>query len=136
MPEVRAAAGAADFHPLVSDIVIGVFRHRVFMDGLKITGPSAPGVEFGIGSKQRGPTTYAVVDTVGIGVGILTGKGTLGSFLNADAELFGGKLRLPVCPALRIVCINFWERFHFYMMAHIRNCAIGKFPAGFSVTPV
>src|SRR3546814_1957809 len=70
------------------------------VDRLEIAGPSATGVEFGVGRKQRGAAAYAAIDAGFAGIPIAPGEGPFGVFQSRDSEFLGAEGFAPMSVGL------------------------------------
>ena len=62
----------------------------------KIAGPTAAGIEFGIGFEKRCITTYAAIDSGFSTVPVFTSVRPLGALLTGDVKGFGGQNGSPL----------------------------------------
>lgn len=132
MPEMRTAGGAAHLGTTVSEEIIGGFLHGFIADRFEITGPAAAGMKFGIGLEQRRIAADAMIHSRRFGVGIFAGVWTFGPFFHADAELFGGKPGPPIRTAFGVIGVDSGKGVHASNVIRKWDCAMKKFPAGFS----
>ncbi|MCY1448914.1 hypothetical protein D9M71_656250 [compost metagenome] len=84
--------------------------HGAVADRRVETRPAAAGIEFGPGVEQRFATADAVVDTVGFGGVVFTGKRPFGAFEAAHVVLLRIEHRLPFFQ-------GFFQLFHHHTSA-------------------
>src|SRR5690606_723041 len=74
---------------------VGFFTHFGRVERLKVAGPAAAGVEFGVGRKQRGTATDTAIDAGCEGVPVAAGERAFGALASNDVIFFGRQERLP-----------------------------------------
>src|SRR5690554_7117898 len=95
MPQVGIAAGAQHLDPVhaVAEVLGG--GDRCFAHRRPVAGPTAAGVELGVGIEQGGIAADAVIDARSVLAVILAGKGPFGSLQSTDLKLGLGQLFSP-----------------------------------------
>src|SRR4051812_33977947 len=89
------ALGAAHFGALHAKGAIFEFGDRFVFERDKKARPSATGIEFCFGRKQRLAATDAFVRAIGVRVPVFAAEGTLGSMLARDVVLLRRELLAP-----------------------------------------
>jgi hypothetical protein len=95
MPKVRPALTAKHFGTAHKKTAVFFFSQIFWLQRRIKTGPTAAGVEFGVGSEQLSATTGASVNARVFAVVIFAGEGALGTFLARDPVLLRREDFLP-----------------------------------------
>ncbi len=96
VPEVAVAGGAHDLDALHTHRVVGAFDDGLTGERGEERRPAAVRVELGVAAEQLRAARAALVDTGGLGVGVLAHERALGAGLAQHLVLGGGELRAPL----------------------------------------
>src|SRR5699024_5244931 len=94
--QVRVTTGTAHFGADHTQRGVLVQGDRLGVGGIEEAGPSAVGVELGVGTEQFGPATAASIYALGGGVHVGTAPGALGRGLTQNRELVGSEAGTPL----------------------------------------